>query len=49
MPGHCVSSRRSPPQPFAFSKLDIRLEQAVAEAERDLQETSSGTAHKGRH
>ena len=24
-------------------------EQAVAEAERDLQETSSGTAHKGRH
>jgi len=24
-------------------------EQAVAEAERDLQETSGGTAHKGRH
>ena len=24
-------------------------EQAVAEAERDLQETSSGTTHKGRH
>jgi hypothetical protein len=24
-------------------------EQAVGEAERDLQETSGGTAHKGRH